>query len=115
MIAAWVTRDLLFLQWMNLQRGVRPLRRGILYLVVYYVAAGVVLTTLHSWAFGDPVGVATTGLFLPASVLSLSPSFWASGWTLWLAALAVQLAVAGLFAGLHAAKLEELEQTPVLA
>jgi hypothetical protein len=109
MIAAWVTRDLLFLQWMNLQRGARPLRRGLLYLVVYYVCAGVVLTTLRGWAFGDPVGLAATGLFLPATVLSLSVSSWASGWALWLAALAMQIAIGGLFAGLHSAKLAELQ------
>lgn len=110
LIAAWVTRDLLFLQWMNVQRGARPLRRGILYLVVYYVCAGVVLTTLHGWAFGDPVGLATTGLFLPPTVLSLSLSSWTSGWALWLGALAMQIAIGGLFAALHAVKLAELER-----
>lgn len=109
MIAAWVTRDLLFLQWMNLQRGSRPLRRGLLYLLVYYVCAAVVLTTLHLWAFGDPAGLATSGLFLPPTVLSLSAASWASGWMLWLAALAVQVAAAALLAGLHSAKLAELE------
>ncbi len=109
MIAAWVTRDLMFLQWMNLQRGSRPLRRGLLYLTVYYVCAGVMLTTLHAWAFGDPVGVATSGLFLPAMVLSLSPTAWAAGWALWVSALGVQVAVAALFAGLHSTRLAELE------
>jgi hypothetical protein len=109
MIAAWVTRDLLFLQWMNLQRGSRPLRRGLLYLIVYYVCVGVVLTTLHAWAFGDPVGMATSGLVLPAMVLSLSRSAWTSGWPLWVAALGVQVGVAALLAGLHSTKLAELE------
>ncbi len=109
MIAAWITRDLLFLQWMNLQRGSRPLRRGMLYLIVFYVCAGVVLTTLHAWTFQDPASLATLGLFIPAMVLSLSVSSWTSGWALWLAALAVQIAVGGLLARLHSAKLAELE------
>jgi hypothetical protein len=109
MIAAWVTRDLLFLQWMNLQRGSRPLRRGLLYLIVYYVCAGVVLTTLHAWAFGDPVGMATSGVFLPAMVLSLSRSAWTSGWSLWAAALGVQIAAGAVLCGLQSRKLAELE------
>ncbi len=110
MIAAWVTRDLLFLQWMNLQRGSRPLRRGLLYLIVYYVCAGVVLTTVRAWAFGDPVGMATSGLFLPPMALSVSRSAWTSGWPLWVAALGAQIAAGVLLAGLQSRKLAELEE-----
>lgn len=106
-IAAWLTRDLLFLQWMNLQRGSRPLRRGMLYLVVFYTCAGVVLTTLRSWTFEDPVGLATAAVFLPPMALSLSPASWASGWTLWVGVLAIQVASAGVFAGLQHLKLAE--------
>ena len=37
-VAVWITRDLLFLQWMNLLQGGRPLRRGMLYLGLYDAA-----------------------------------------------------------------------------
>ena len=108
-IAAWITRDLLFLQWMNLLRGRgRPIRRGILYLAVFYTCAGVLVTTLHAWTSGDPVGLATTGVFLPSMVLSLSPAAWAAGWALWLAGLGIQVAAGGLFVRLQHAKLAEL-------
>jgi hypothetical protein len=108
-IAAWMMRDLLFLQWMNLQRGSRPLRRGILYLAVFYTCVGVVLTTLHSWTFEDPVGLAIAAVFLPPMALGLRPAWWASGWTLWLAGLGIQIAVAALFASLQHVRLAEFE------
>jgi len=107
-VAAWLTRDLLFLQWMNLVQGGRPVRRGILYLAVFYVCAGIMVTTLHSWTLDDPVGRATAGVFLPPMVLGLSPASWAAGWTPWLAGLGIQVAVAGLFVGLQHGKLAEL-------
>ena len=110
MVAAWITRDLLFLQWMNVQPGSRPIRRGMLYLIVYYVCAGVVLTTLHAWTFGDPVGRATAGFFVPATVLSLSVASWKTGWTLWLAALALEIAVGAVLVALHAGTVAELEE-----
>ncbi len=81
-----------------------------LYLIVFYVCAGVVLTTLHAWTFQDPVGLATLGLFIPAMVLSLGVSSWTSGWALWLGALAMQVAVAGVFAALQSAKVAELDE-----
>jgi hypothetical protein len=108
-IAAWITRDLLFLQWMNLLRGRgRPIRRGMLYLAVFYACAGVLVTTLHSWTSGDPVGLATAGVFLPPMVLNLSPAAWAAGWALWLAGLGLQVAVVWLFVRLQHGKLAEL-------
>jgi hypothetical protein len=107
-IAAWMTRDLLFLQWMNLLRGGRPLRRGVLYLAVFYACAGVLVTTLHSWISDDPAGLAAAGVFLPPMGLGLSPASWAAGSTLWVAGLVIQVAVAAFFVGLQHGKLVEL-------
>jgi hypothetical protein len=107
-MAVWITRDLLFLQWMNLLRSGRPLRRGVLYLAVFYACAGVLVTSLHSWISEDPAGPAAAGVVLPPMVLGLSPASWATGWTLWVVGLGIQVAVAAFFVGLQHGKLAEL-------
>ena len=107
-VAAWICRDVLFLQWMNLQRGGRPVRRGILYLAVFYICAAVVLTTLHVWFLDDPGGNATAAMFVPALVMGLGVEFWSAAWPLWLVGLGGQVAVAGLFVVLQRSKLTEL-------
>lgn len=104
--SAWVLRDVQYLQWMNLRRGPRPLRVGLLYLAVFYVCAGVVVRTLH--LFGTPQGLASAALAIPGVVLTVSPGSWLAALWGWLAALGVQVAVAGLLVGLQRGTLAQL-------
>jgi hypothetical protein len=108
MVSAWITRDILFLQWMNLQPGGRPLRRGILYLAVFYTCGSIVIGTLRSAIYGDPHGLAAATTVIPAMVFAVRPEFWIGGWAVWLAALGGQVAAAGSFASLQRQKLAEL-------
>ncbi|HYL63059.1 MAG TPA: hypothetical protein VE077_10600, partial [Candidatus Methylomirabilis sp.] len=40
-LACWLARDLLFLQWMNLRRGRKPLMMGVVYLGVFYICVSI--------------------------------------------------------------------------
>ncbi len=64
--AVWISCDLLFLQWMNLRRGRHPLPLGVLYLIVYYVCAGLVAGALHLTQ--NPF----TAIFLPTPLWELN-------------------------------------------
>jgi hypothetical protein len=108
-LAVWLIRDLLYLQWMNLRRGRRPLVMGVLYLIVFYVCAGVLLATLH--IDEHPL----TAVFVPTPAFNLNRSLWSlhrAGWTL---ALLAQGLAAVLFSFLQRRQIAELSTTPAEA
>ena len=105
MFSAWLLRDILYLQWMNLRRGGR-LRVGLLYLAVFYICAGIVFGTLH--LFGTPSGQAFTAVLMPPAAFSLQPGAWASTWAVWLGALCAQILIAALFVSLQRRTLADL-------
>ncbi len=98
-LSAWLVRDVVYLQWMNLRRGRRPVVMAVLYLMVFYGCVTVAATALH--LPGTPLGAALHGVLFPGSVFTLSPVGWGFGRELWLPALGVQLLVAGCFASLQ--------------
>jgi hypothetical protein len=106
-VAAWVARDLLFLQSIMLRRGARPLRRGLQSLAVYYVCCGVLLGAFHGGAWEAPAGQAAAMVFVPPMALGLSIEAWGARWALWVAAWLVELTAAAVFAGMQHASLEE--------
>jgi len=94
-ISAWILRDTLYLQWMNLRRGQRPLLVGLLYLAVFYTCAGIIFVSFR--LFSTPAGTAYAGIFAPATVLALSHAFWVDARLVWIAGLGIQLLAAGGF------------------
>jgi len=105
MFSAWLLRDFLYLQWMNLRRGGR-LRLGLLYLAVFYICTGIVFGTLN--LFGTPRGLAFTSVLLPPAVLSPRLGAWAETWDVWLAALCAQILIGGIFVSLQRRTLADL-------
>lgn len=105
-VALWVARDLLFLQWMNLTRARRPLVMGFVYLLVFYASASILFLTLS--LFETARGKAITGFFYPGAALAVMAKDWQEAKGLWIAALLCQAAVAAVFVYLHRQKLRQL-------
>ncbi|MHB8485860.1 MAG: hypothetical protein ACYDCM_09035 [Candidatus Acidiferrales bacterium] len=105
--AVWLSRDLLFLQWINLRRGRHPLPLGVLYLIVYYVCAGLVVGALHLTQ--NPF----TAIFLPTPLWELNTALWTTHPAEWLVALMGQAAIALIFVFLQRQQIEELQPRPV--
>src|SRR5579864_4607115 len=105
--AVWLSRDLLFLQWMNLRRGRHPLPLGVLYLLVYYVCAGLLVGALHLTQ--NPF----TAIFLPTPLWELNTALWTTHPVEWLVALMGQAAIALIFVFLQRQQIEELQPRPV--
>jgi hypothetical protein len=108
MVAAWVLRDILYLQWRNLARGRRPLLVGLLYLAIFYVCVAIVSGSLG--LLSTPEGTAYVAMFAPSTVLGLTPRLWAGASGVWIAGLCVQLLAAGMFVSLQ--RRQQLELSP---
>jgi hypothetical protein len=104
-LALWVVRDILFLQWMNLRRGRRQVVLGVLYLLIYYMCAGILFAALD--LYDTARGSAIAGAFLPSVALDLSVARWTEAANLWTVAVAAQLAVCAFFIGLQRRRLRE--------
>lgn len=105
--AAWISCDLLFLQWMNLRRGRHPLPLGVLYLSVYYVCAGLVIGALHLTQ--NPF----TAIFLPTPLWELNTTLWSAQPAEWIVALLAIVAVAIVFIFLQRQQVSQLQPRPV--
>ena len=104
--AAWISCDLLFLQWMNLRRGRHPLPLGVLYLSVYYVCAGLVVGALHLTQ--NPF----TAIFLPTPLWELNTALWSAKPAEWIVALLVVIAAAIVVVFLQRKQIQELQPRP---
>ena len=103
--AIWIARDLLYLQWMKLRRGRRPLVTGVLYLVVFYICAGALFVPL-GW-YG-PRGARYATIFVPFHAFQLNSETWMLASGAWIVALILLLLEALLFAWLQWRELQEL-------
>jgi hypothetical protein len=103
--AAWLARDFLYLQWMNLRRVRRPLISGGLFLVVFYACLGVVLSTLHMF---DRASSSIAAIFIPAAAFGLDASTWSEQQSKWIVTLILLLGQALLFAWLQRRELKRL-------
>jgi hypothetical protein len=109
--ALWLCRDLLYLQWMNLRPGRKPLLRAILYGFVYYTAL-FVMFFVHSPMNLQPGEAAFQSIFLPVRVLVVDADSWNSAAGMWFIALLSQLALMYFFAFLHRQELQSLATRP---
>ncbi|HWQ03394.1 MAG TPA: hypothetical protein VNL38_02845, partial [Candidatus Nitrosotenuis sp.] len=105
-IAVWLARDLLYLQWMNLRIGKRPLAMGMLFLIVFYTCVSILFATFDM--FDTPEKQIWTAVALPIPFFTSTLDSWTLHEARWLGMLAAQLAQVGLFAYLHRQKLLEL-------
>ncbi len=107
-VAAWFARDVLYLQWMNLHRRRRPLLLGILYLIVFYTCASIMLTTLGL----IQTHPALASFFVPGVLFLLDARSWADERLVWFASLLVYLTAGGVFTYLNHRQLIELSLRP---
>jgi hypothetical protein len=111
----WLTRDVLYLQWMNLRQGRRQMVMAIVYLWVFYTCVNILFAALD--VYDTPRGLSFAAIFVPAPVFGLGVSAWTDLRTMWLLALAAQVAFSALFVNLQRRKLAELSgsSAPALA
>ena len=109
--ALWLCRDLLYLQWMNLRPGRKPLLRAILYGFVYYTAL-FVMFFVHSPMNLQPGEAAFQSIFVPIRVLTIDTASWNSAASTWFIALVSQIALMYFFAFLHRQELQSLATRP---
>jgi hypothetical protein len=111
--AAWIARDVLYLQWMNLRRTRRPLVSAFLYLVIFYTCAGVLFSVLARLM--SERAVALSALLVPSPILSRIVDLWPANHALLIGILAGLAAEVFLFAFLQRQKLREFIAPAVAA
>jgi hypothetical protein len=109
-LALWLSRDLLYLQWMNLRPGRKPLMRAMLYAFVYYSAMSVLFFTRTGSA--QPAEAAFQSIFVPTRALLLDAASWNQASATWMLALASQGVLMFLFAFLCRQELQILASRP---
>jgi hypothetical protein len=110
-VAAWLVRDLQFLQWIMLRRGKRPLVMGVLYLSAFYGCVSIVLSSFGT--FRDVDHLPFTAFFLPTAVYYLDHSAWSLRPAIWGAAFVAQFLVIAFFIFAQRKAILELAHPPV--
>jgi hypothetical protein len=110
-LAVWLSRDALYLQWMNLRRARRPLAVAVLYMIVFYGSTGIIFGSLS--LYNNARAAASTAFLVPSPLFALGPYFWSQQTPLWLLALGAQAAEAVVFWLLHRMRLREFEPVSV--
>lgn len=106
-LGVWLSRDALYLQWMSLRRGKRPLLTAILYLGVFYGSTCTIFSALD--LYNNARSAAATAILVPTPLFSQSVDSWQEQRGLWVAALLLQGAAALIFAWLQRQQLREFE------
>jgi hypothetical protein len=110
-VAAWVTRDAVYLQWMKLRRGRRSLIGGLIYLIVFYACSGALWTALGYYRTGAG-GFGRFGAYLvPWTIFGLDFDGWFGAGRIWIGALGILGVEALVFAALQRAQLTKLRES----
>lgn len=107
-VVAWLTRDVLFVQCMNLRRVRRPLRSAVLYVVIFYGCTATLFSALDIYAYAR--NAALTAFLVPSPLYALSPSNWSTAKAIWILALVAQSIEACFFWWLHRQRLKEFQE-----
>jgi hypothetical protein len=107
--AAWIVRDVQYLQWMSLRRGKHTLVMGVLFQVIFYVCITILLSAFGF--FKVPERVPFTAFFLPSPVYLLDHSAWVMRPAIWGAAFAAQWAFVASFIWLQRQSIEDLDSS----
>lgn len=102
-LGLWISRDVLYLQWVNLTRIKRPLMMGFVYLLVFYMCSTILLAV-----FSRPGNHWLAGALLPATVLELNLDAWRGSAPAWVVILLLHAALCGLFIFLQRERLLEI-------
>jgi hypothetical protein len=105
-----LSRDVMFLQWMNVRPGRRPFLRGFLYLTVYYMISSALF---FSAGFNlAPAEAAFQSVFAPMRAFLLTQASWTQATGAWMLALVAQCVITWFFAFLHRQELLSLATRP---
>ena len=107
--AAWIVRDIQFLQWMGLRRGKHTLVMGILFQIIFYVCVSILLGAFGFFRVTERVPF--TAFFLPSAVYLLDHGAWILRPAIWAAAFAAQWVLVGVFIGLQRQTITELNSS----
>jgi hypothetical protein len=111
-LAAWVARDLFYLQWMKIRPVRSPLRQAFLYLAVFYVSASIVFRSSLTSTMTDTAAFAAWLAPFPF-LRPWTDSQWdAAASMMWVLAFVVQLGAAGAFAYLYRQQVIGLGKRP---
>lgn len=106
---AWITRDLQFLQWMNLRRARHPLVMGALFLIIFYTCVMILMAPLG--IFTKPDRTAFSAFFIPSGAFELDHAKWILRPAVWGAAFVAQWLLVALFIGLQKKTIDELNSS----
>ena len=109
--AAWMARDLYYLQWMKVRPVRSPLRKAFLYLGVFYISTSIVFRS--ALTSNMPGTAAFAAWMAPFSLLrTWTEAEWQGAWGMWLLALVAQLVAAAAFAYLYRQEVVGLVSRP---
>ncbi len=104
--ALWLSRDVLYLQWMNLRRSKHPLVISVLFMIVFYSCSGALLAAFDLFTNKDAPFAAA---LVPGIILApLKYSEWVAQRGAWIAGAILIAAQAFLFAALQRRELRKL-------
>lgn len=111
--AAWMARDLSYLQWMKIRPVRSALSKAFLYLGVFYLSAGIVFRSVLVSATPDG---AFAACLVPFPLLhQWTEAQWDAAGGMWLLALGAQVGAAVIFAFLYWREVEGLASRPQAA
>ena len=112
--AAWMARDLFYLQWMKVRPVRSPLRKAFLYLGVFYISTSIVFR--GGLTSNMPDTAAFTAWLAPFPLLRpWTEAQWQATAGMWLLALGAQLGAAAFFAYLYRQQVLALGSRPQIA
>jgi hypothetical protein len=106
----WIIGTAQFLQFMNLGRGKHPVLMAILYLIIYYICATFILIALGG-NFGPNGKFPITALFVPVGIFAFSQRTWHTAPSIWVSAIALQIAFIALLFVLQSRLLRRLSHS----
>jgi hypothetical protein len=111
--AAWMARDLFYLQWMKIRPVRSSLSKAFLYLGVFYLSTSIVFRSALSSTNSD---AAFAACLVPFPLLSTwTEAQWDAAGGMWLLALGAQVGAAVVFAYLYWREVAGLESRPQAA
>jgi hypothetical protein len=107
--AAWIVRDIQYLQWMSLRRGKHALVTGVLFLVIFYICVSILMAPLG--IFTQPERAPFSAFFVPSGAYLLDHSAWVLRPAIWAAAFVAQWLLIAGFIWLQQKTLAELNSS----
>jgi hypothetical protein len=98
--AAWMARDLFYLQWMKVRPVHSPLRKAFLYLGVFYISTSIVFRSALTSTMADSAAFAAWMGPFPL-LRTWTEAQWEASSGMWILALLAQLSAAAAFAYLY--------------